>query len=147
MNRIIQHTITKSCIVFFNFKTALDGVCKFSSTKVIATVSSYVSIPKGDETALANAILNKGPVAVAIYASSQAFSYYKSGVYYDPTGCDAKQADHAVTAVGYGTLNGLNYYIVRNSWGISWGMSGYVLMAKNKASHCQIADWAAYPVV
>jgi C1A family cysteine protease len=93
------------------------------------------------------AIRTKGSVSVAIYASSQAFSYYKSGVYYDPNGCSGMRVDHAVNAVGYGTLNGMDYYIVRNSWGTWWGMNGYILMARNQASHCGIADWAAYPII
>ena len=95
---------------------------------------------------MVDAIRTYGPISVAIYASSQAFSYYKSGVYYDPTGCANMQINHAVTAVGYGTMNALDYYIVRNSWGTWWGMDGYILMARNKASHCGIADWGMYPV-
>lgn len=38
--------------------------------------------------------------------------------------------DHAVTVVGYGTENGLDYFTVRNTWGTSWGENGYVRIAR-----------------
>jgi len=52
---------------------------------------------------------------------------YKSGVL-DSTDCGTV-LNHAVAAVGYGTENGKDYYIVRNSWGTSWGDEGYIKIA------------------
>jgi KDEL-tailed cysteine endopeptidase len=52
---------------------------------------------------------------------------YKSGIL-NSKNCGTS-LDHAVTAVGYGTANGQDYFLVRNSWGASWGEKGYIRMA------------------
>lgn len=126
--------------------TASDGVCDPSVGTIVANVTDYVILPFRDEAALTDAIKTIGPISVAMYASSPKFSSYKSGVYYD-TSCGRKTLDHAVTAVGLGRLNGVEYYLIRNSWGTSWGMNGYFMIARNKNSHCGIADYPQYPVV
>ena len=65
-----------------------------------------------------------GAVVVSIYASDRAFMSYRSGVF---DGCsNAGWTNHAVTAVGYGTENGIDYWLIKNSWGPYWGASGYI---------------------
>ena len=68
------------------------------------------------------------PVSVAIEADQRTFQLYKEGVYDDPE-CGNK-LDHGVAAVGYGTEDGVDYFLVRNSWGETWGDSGYIKMAR-----------------
>lgn len=60
-------------------------------------------------------------------AGSDLFHQYKSGIITSPD-CGI-QLDHAVVAVGYGTEDGTEYYIVRNSWSKTWGESGYLRIA------------------
>ena len=69
------------------------------------------------------------PIAVTIEADKPVFQTYKSGIIDSPD-CGI-MLNHAVLAVGYGTENGTDYYIVRNSWGPDWGEQGYVRIAAN----------------
>jgi cathepsin L len=126
--------------------TARDGTCKADKTKFMVTLSGYIEVAKGNEVQMKEALYNNGPLAIAIYASRTGFRYYTSGVYYD-TGCPRGSLNHAVTAVGYGTdrASGLDFWAVRNSWGVAWGDKGYILMARNKDSNCGVADVVIYP--
>lgn len=77
-----------------------------------------------DENALTKAIENIGPISLAIDAGQQSFQFYSSGIYFEPN-CNPISLNHAVTAVGYGSQgNGFDYYIVKNSWGDTWGENG-----------------------
>ena len=86
------------------------------------------------------------PVSVAIEAGGLALQLYQSGVF---TGECGSALDHGVVAVGYGTENGTDYWLVRNSWGTNWGESGYFKIERNVAStytgKCGIAIEASYP--
>ena len=75
------------------------------------------------------AAIAKQPVSVTLDASSPVFQNFKTGVL-NSAACGTKLT-HAIAAVGYGTdsTTGLNYYIVRNSWGASWGDNGYIKIA------------------
>jgi cathepsin L len=124
--------------------TAQDGSCHYSASNIGATLSSYQDIPQGSESSLTNAIGTVGPVSVAIDASHSSFQFYRSGVYYEPA-CSTTELDHGVLAVGYGSSTA-DYYIVKNSWGTTWGMQGYILMSRNRNNNCGIATSASYPV-
>ena len=69
------------------------------------------------------------PVCVAVDAGNTVFQSYRSGIL-NSTRCGT-QLDHAITAIGYGSEAGVDYFIVRNSWGATWGEAGYIRMAAN----------------
>jgi len=127
---------------------AEDDTCRFNKANIGATVKGFVDIPTGNENALQAAVATIGPISVAIDASSDNFQAYTSGVY-TFTDCGNKQEDldHGVTAVGYGTENGQDYWLIKNSWGDSWGEQGYIKLARNAGNLCGVATDASYPTV
>lgn len=125
---------------------ARDQKCKYDKTKVVANDTGFTDITSGSEDELQSAVATVGPISVAIDASQDSFQLYKSGVYDEPD-CSSTELDHGVLAIGYGTQNGKTYWLVKNSWGTSWGIKGYIMMSRNKDNQCGIATAASYPLV
>ena len=119
-------------------------VCNFVEAESVATMSDYTEVGFFSESALQEAVGTVGPVSVGIDASKYSFQLYDSGVYDEET-CSPLQLDHGVLAVGYGVHDGKDYWLVKNSWGTSWGMEGYIMMSRNKENQCGIATDASYP--
>jgi len=114
-------------------------------TQNVANISGFIDVQKRNENALENA-LNIGPVAVAVDADG--FQHYSSGVM---TGACGDYLDHAVLAVGYGhdSDSDLDYWIVKNSWGQSWGLFGYIYLQRHipsSSGQCGILLEPSYPI-
>jgi len=122
-----------------------EASCRFNPDTIGAKISGYADIPK-DEEALTQAIAEIGPISVAIDASHFSFQLYHSGVYFERR-CSSTSLDHAALVVGYGSENGRDYYLVKNSWGLSWGDKGFIKMARNRNNNCGIATSASYPLI
>ncbi|KAL6207879.1 hypothetical protein ACLB2K_018832 [Fragaria x ananassa] len=124
-----------------------DSTCDtYRKNARVVSIDSYEDVPTYDEKALKKAVANQ-PIAVAIEGGGREFQLYSSGVF---TGRCGTALDHGVAVVGYGTEYGIDYWIVRNSWGASWGESGYIRMERNLGNSatgkCGIAMEPSYPV-
>lgn len=118
---------------------ARDMTCTYNKSKGVGKVKSYKDVSRDTSGAQLKAALAKGPVSVAIEADQYVFQGYHSGVI--TSGCGTR-LDHGVLAVGYGTESGQEYFLVKNSWGASWGDAGYVKIAPNQ---CGITMQPSYP--
>ena len=123
---------------------AVDGTCKQCTS--LTKIESFVDVTPNNEKALQQAV-SLQPISVAIEADQMSFQFYSSGVL---TASCGTNLDHGVLVVGYGTLNGVDYWKVKNSWGSSWGQHGYILLARNiksKSGQCGIAMQPSYPII
>ncbi|KAJ1703377.1 hypothetical protein LUZ63_003156 [Rhynchospora breviuscula] len=139
---------TESDYPYTSGSTGTAGSCNYPKTYDYAvSLLSYQDVTTYCESCLKNAVANQ-PVSVAIEASGSAFQFYQSGIF---TGSCGTNLDHGVLVVGYGPCStGTAYWIVKNSWGTSWGESGYIRMQRNVASTaglCGIAMEPSYPTM
>jgi len=115
----------------------VTGSCKWkSSMEVGSTVTGHEDLPH-DEDQMAAWMQKNGPISIAVDATS--FQTYTGGVM---SNCESFMLDHGVLAVGYTS----DYWIIKNSWGSSWGESGYIRVAKG-SNQCLIKNSPCYPKV
>lgn len=119
----------------------VTGSCQFNKADIAAKISNWawvsrsdVATPKGNETAMMSGSYTYGPLSICVDAST--WQYYTGGVV--TSGCGT-QLDHCVQLVGWNSANGVNYWTVRNSWGVTWGNSGYIYVVRDK-DMCGIAN-------
>lgn len=129
--------------------TKETGTCQTSCTLVKNSgISTFIDvIPSSDEEMMKALSLN--PVSIAIEADQREFQLYKSGVF---TGNCGTKLDHGVLAVGYGYLEGEDFYLVKNSWSTTWGDKGYIKLGRgskfnNGDGQCGMLLQASYPVL
>jgi C1A family cysteine protease len=126
--------------------TKTSGACQKCSPVVY--ISNCFNVKPNDQVSLRGAVAQQ-PVAIAISADTKLFQSYSSGVI--TTESCYTSLDHGVLIVGYGTEDGQDYWLVKNSWSSSWGDNGYVKIARSSSSNdagiCGIAMQPSFPSV
>lgn len=120
--------------------------CKYNPANNAANITQYTDVTSGSEPDLLKACASFEPISVAIDASETSFQLYDGGVYYSYLcGNKPSDLDHGVLVVGYGVYEGTKYWLVKNSWGSSWGIqNGYIMMIRDWDNNCGIATSASY---
>jgi C1A family cysteine protease len=128
--------------------TQTSESCASSSCNPVTTISGCADVLPNNQVVLKEAVAI-GPVSIAIEADTRYFQSYSGGIL-TSSSCGTN-LDHGVLIVGYGVENGIKYWLVKNSWGTSWGENGYVKILRsdstNDAGICGIAMQPSFPIV
>jgi len=122
-----------------------QGDCRFNNYEIAANLTWAKRILSESEDDVYKAVGGIGPVSVSMDGQEQSFFFYQSGIYYEPL-CNPHDLNHAVLAIGYGSENDRDYWLLKNSWGETWGEKGYMKLARNSGNMCGIATNAAFPI-
>ncbi|KNA10101.1 hypothetical protein SOVF_147560, partial [Spinacia oleracea] len=129
--------------------SCIGGDGTYTPNKVenkIVNIDGYGNVEE-TEAALLCATVSQ-PISVGIDASSIDFQLYTGGIYDGTCSSNPDDINHAVLIVGYGSEGNNDYWIVKNSWGTSWGMDGYIYIRRNTNlpyGVCAINALASYP--
>lgn len=134
-----EHPLMTEAAYPYTSGTGKQGSCKYESSEGVGKVRGFKDV--GKSASQMKAAIMKGPVSVAIEADKTVFQHYRSGVI--TGGACGTKLDHGVLAVGYGEEDGEPYFLVKNSWGPSWGDEGYVKIGQSNV--CGILADASYP--
>ena len=129
-------------------KSKSAGSCQSCDPVSDSKIVNFKDVSKNSDDAMMEALAQQ-PISIAIQADQKDFQLYKSGVF---TGSCGTKLDHGVLAVGYGSEDGVDYYLVKNSWSSTWGDNGYIRLGRgddfNKgAGQCGMLMQASYPLL
>ncbi|KAI9120344.1 hypothetical protein K1719_007377 [Acacia pycnantha] len=127
--------------------TGRDGTCNITKEeRKVVSIDGYTDVTQTESALLCATV--KQPISVGMDGSALDFQLYTGGIYDGDCSSDPDDIDHAVLIVGYGSEDGEDYWIVKNSWGTDWGLDGYFLLIRNadeKYGKCAIDYMASYP--
>ncbi|VAH37235.1 unnamed protein product [Triticum turgidum subsp. durum] len=126
---------------------AQQGQCRTNGDAIRRGKIYQIGMMKSEERYLQEAVYKRGPTAVGIDSRDRNLQHFKSGIYKGPCGT---ALNHGVLVVGYGARDGEKYWVVKNSWGQTFGENGFFLVSRGadgKAGLCGIAMRAVYALV
>merc|ERR1712110_167992 len=113
-----------------------SGVAKWNSGARVSDAAYDFSC---SQDKLKQLVYEKGAVLVGVYASDDGFMGYDGRGVFDQCTRGSNAQNHAVLVVGYGSDNGQDYWLVKNSWGPNWGDSGFIKI-KRGSNMCGIEE-------
>lgn len=139
---------SESAYPYESGRTQRAGLCKANPALIETTsrdIGPFFMIDRNNEQLMKRFLAFQGPILVYIFSRTRSFHYYRDGVMWHPDCRDAQATTHAVLIVGYGhdDKSGLDYWIIKNSWGDDWGQEGYFYLARNqpdRGGHCLVAS-------
>ena len=102
----------------YPYQTARKS-CRYVPSENVTSCKGFVKLPSGSESELKRGVATIGPISIGIQAALPSMQFYSKGIYFD-SDCNDK-INHAVLVVGYGSENGTDYWIIKNSWSHRWG--------------------------
>ncbi|XP_031130221.1 ervatamin-B-like [Ipomoea triloba] len=129
----------------YPYKGYQQATCATTGGYAAATITGFEQVEQGED-ALLQAVSNQ-PVSIIISLDGYELQHYGSGVFANDCGSGSL---HAITVVGYdATMEGDKYWLVKNSWGTTWGENGYIKMARDmvEGGLCGLAKMASYPTI
>lgn len=122
------------------------GDCRASKNKIKMNIKGFgVVKTRNDEKSLMKALVEIGPMDVGFDAEHDSFMRYSGGIYNEKN-CTST-LNHGVLLIGYGSENGVDFWIAKNSYGETWGESGFFRIARNLGSDCGITLHVLFPVI
>ncbi|KAL1765064.1 cathepsin 7-like [Sigmodon hispidus] len=117
---------------------AKEGCCRYKPERSVVKITDF-TVVSTNEVALTIALVNHGPIAVAIDASHTSFQKYTGGIYHEPK-CNSSSLTHAMLLVGFGyegkESDGKKYWLLKNSYGEKWGEKGYIKIPRYQNNYC-----------
>lgn len=127
-----------------DYPSTTTASCTFDATKIKAKYSGFKTLPKGDEESLKANVAANGQFVVTIVRANDLYFYH--GGIYDTTECEKPSAYTDMLVIGYGSENGVDFWLLKNAWGTVWGEKGFIRLARGK-NLCGVADSISQPIV
>lgn len=125
------------------------GKCRKPENVVKVDIKKYIVVNSYDsDEMLMRAVANVGPIVSMMDIKHESFMRYAGGIYNEPRCAqDPASLNHAALTVGYGTEHGVDFWSIKNSFGITWGEDGYMRIARKRWNDCGVTTQSYYPLI
>ena len=125
---------------------AKRGKCRRNEkSKIEINIKGYGFVTSEEDDVLMEAIIKFGPIMISIDTDHESFMLYSSGIYFEEK-CTT-EINHGALLIGFGSEDGNDFWIVKNSFGVQWGELGYIRIARGKGNDCSVNYVPLFPVL